>query len=57
MRHARHKSSESTYYHVYTRVVSHQSFAPFKDIVARQRLQELIFSYVRAYSCRLPRLN
>jgi len=53
MRQARHKNSESTFYHIYTRVVSHQSFAPFKDIVARGRLQELIFSYVRAYSCRL----
>ncbi len=53
MRRARHKSPESTFYHLITRVVSHQSFFPFKDAVARQKLQDLIFAYVRAYSCRL----
>lgn len=51
MRKARHKNTESTFYHVLTRVAGFKDFFPLADPTARQKLLELIHHYARAYCC------
>lgn len=51
MRRARHKSTESTYYHLITRVAGAPEDYPLQEPEARDRLIELVEFFVQVYSC------
>jgi REP element-mobilizing transposase RayT len=51
MRRARHKSTESAFYHIITRVAGSLDFYPLMEPEARRKLNELIWLYVRVYCC------
>jgi REP element-mobilizing transposase RayT len=57
MRRARHKSSESTFYHVFTRVAGAPGFKPFEDPEAWLKLYAMIMLLVQVYGCRLVSLT
>lgn len=51
MRRARHKSSESTFYHVFTRVAGAPVFKPFEDPEAWLKLYAMIGLLIQVYGC------
>ena len=57
MRRARHKNSESTYYHVLTRVAGAPDFCPLEEWEACRKLYLMIVHFTRAYGCVLVSLE
>ena len=57
MRRARHKSRESTFYHIFTRVAGAPGFTPFKEVEAWMKLYAMIGLLIRVYGCRLVSLE
>ena len=51
MRTPRHKSSQSTFYHLITRVAGDKSFRPLMDPVARKKFLELMDHFTQVYCC------
>ncbi len=57
MRRARHKNSESTYYHILTRVAGAPDFCPLEEWEAWTKLYLMIVQFTRAYGCVLVSLE
>ena len=51
MRRARHKSTESAFYHVITRVAGSPNYYPLQKREARRKLLDLLYVYTRVYCC------